>query len=459
MAVPGAAAAPQAPAGRGQAPAPRVAAQPQPRASQPRATPRPTKPGLLQRIFPFGRKSARTQPAPRQQVAHPQTRPARRKPSLLPGFLTRNRNQPQAPVQQQVQQPVQRPQQVEPQQALPQLRVPVQEAVVRQPFPSAQGREAGAPPAPNPPGLTLPPTPGPAPVAAQPSQVRQPLLTTTPDLGNPFPELSENEADNSTEPVDSPFSGRSLDDSDVVTADQPAEPEVRSIPLDVPETKPEPVAEPTPEADPFSRTAEADSNEPELKPIPADFEPSTRISTPATTAQSEPSVDASVPATSSQVTDAAHDSESPTWRKTQPRTAETETKTGTDAGFVDVKSREARLAARREQSGLKGFCPVELRNSRKLVDSRAEFTATWQKRTYQFSSAEALAEFEKDPARYAPVASGYDVIVLGNSGERIDGSLDHAVWYHDRLHLFSSRDTLQTFVETLNSVAPASSEK
>jgi len=107
-----------------------------------------------------------------------------------------------------------------------------------------------------------------------------------------------------------------------------------------------------------------------------------------------------------------------------------------------------RIAERAEQTGLKGFCPVVLRDRRDLVDAKAEFVATHKARTYHFSSAAAKAAFDEHPEKYAPAGAGLDVVRLANHGDRVDGSLDYAVWFQDRLYLFSTADSLRTFTIT-----------
>ncbi len=103
------------------------------------------------------------------------------------------------------------------------------------------------------------------------------------------------------------------------------------------------------------------------------------------------------------------------------------------------------IAARTGQTGLKGFCPVALRDQRKLVDSNPEIRATFGLQQYTLSSAEARSTFESDPARYAPAAGGSDVVLLVTSGEEEAGLLDYSVWYRDRLYLFRSRETMTMF--------------
>lgn len=111
----------------------------------------------------------------------------------------------------------------------------------------------------------------------------------------------------------------------------------------------------------------------------------------------------------------------------------------------------ARIRERRGQTGLKGFCPVMLRDQRELVDARPEFAIEFNGVTYFVSSAEALETFAADPVKYAPAAAGCDIIHRDLTGEELPGSLDHAVWYRGRLYMFATAETLETFV-----AAPAS---
>ena len=113
--------------------------------------------------------------------------------------------------------------------------------------------------------------------------------------------------------------------------------------------------------------------------------------------------------------------------------------------LAEERRKKMELISKRDGTGLKGFCPVALRDERELKDAKPEFTATYDSHTYQFCSAEAKAEFEKNPAAYVPVSQGLDVVALNKSNEKKEGLLDNAVWYKDRLYLFSSRESLREF--------------
>ncbi|WP_437227482.1 hypothetical protein SH661x_000373 [Planctomicrobium sp. SH661] len=119
----------------------------------------------------------------------------------------------------------------------------------------------------------------------------------------------------------------------------------------------------------------------------------------------------------------------------------------------DQRSKLDQIAARKDLKGLKGFCPVVLRDERNLVDSSFEFIASHNGREYSLSSAEARSKFLAEPAKYAPAAGGCDVIHLALTGEQLEGSLEHAVWYKGRLYLFSGIETMETFVAAPSSHA------
>ncbi|MFO1007030.1 MAG: hypothetical protein U0929_13805 [Planctomycetaceae bacterium] len=122
-------------------------------------------------------------------------------------------------------------------------------------------------------------------------------------------------------------------------------------------------------------------------------------------------------------------------------------------GSRQTRAKQEIIAARKGMTGLKGFCPVVLRDDRNLVDAQNQYRAVYNSKTYYLSSNEAVAAFHADPSKYAPAARGSDVILLATSGEEVEGSLDHAVWYKGRLYMFSSAETMDTFVSAPSSHA------
>ena len=117
----------------------------------------------------------------------------------------------------------------------------------------------------------------------------------------------------------------------------------------------------------------------------------------------------------------------------------------TSPGYTTRSRRNAAIAARGMMPGFKGFCPVALRDNRSLVDSHPELFASHGQRTYYFSTAAARTRFLRNPSRYAPAANGVDVVELLEGRRSVLGHLDHAAWFHNRLYLFASAESLRTF--------------
>lgn len=104
-----------------------------------------------------------------------------------------------------------------------------------------------------------------------------------------------------------------------------------------------------------------------------------------------------------------------------------------------------KFAARQGLVGMQGYCPVALREQRRLVDAHDQFLCYYQGRTYNVSSAAAKARFDANPAHYAPAAGGYDVVLDSEGYGEIDGKLVNAVWFQDNLYLFRTSETATKF--------------
>ena len=68
----------------------------------------------------------------------------------------------------------------------------------------------------------------------------------------------------------------------------------------------------------------------------------------------------------------------------------------------------------------------------------------YESQRYYFSSAEAKS-LSTAPPKIRTLAGGIDVIVKSSSDQSVEGTLDLAVWYKDRLFLFSSPESLEAF--------------
>jgi YHS domain-containing protein len=97
--------------------------------------------------------------------------------------------------------------------------------------------------------------------------------------------------------------------------------------------------------------------------------------------------------------------------------------------------------------GFRGYCPVALKDDRKLVEARLEFESEFHDRVYAFSTLEAKEAFDQNPRKYVPAAEGADVVRRMAGEKAVEGSLQHAAWYRGRLYLFSSPDSRRTFVD------------
>ncbi|RLS83545.1 MAG: hypothetical protein DWI02_00410 [Planctomycetota bacterium] len=107
-----------------------------------------------------------------------------------------------------------------------------------------------------------------------------------------------------------------------------------------------------------------------------------------------------------------------------------------------------RIRERFGMKGLKGFCPVTLRDERELFDAKPEFFATYRGQKFHFASVDSRNQFESDPALYAPAAYGADVVALGRDKDVVEGTLDFAAWFKGRLYLFGSQANYETFVKS-----------
>jgi YHS domain-containing protein len=309
------------------------------------------KPSLMQRFFPFLRRS---RPAPAPQPA-----------------------QPHHPV---VQQPVEAVPPTAPQEQSPLLPPP---NTAQAPVAPAEPRTAERRPEWT---LDLP--------EIQPAQDSGPSVAEQPstdplgdDFDNPFPEVSEAQADGR----ENPFSGLKLGapstEPSVTSSDAPYLPEPEAA--DLPEIKP------------------ADT------PLP----------------------------------------------HREPKETNVADKPATPKQGQDNSAKMRLIASRSELKGLKGFCPVVLRDRRDLIDSRSQFSSTFKSKMYYFSSAEAKAEFDRQPELYAPVEGGADIVLLMRDDLAVSGSLDYAAWFQNRLYLFSSRENLETFVHSPRTYTDAAEEE
>ncbi|WP_145211740.1 hypothetical protein [Gimesia alba] len=260
------------------------------------------------------------------------------------------------------------------------------------------------------------------------------IISPEDDFKNLFPEMSEEEADGLKKPKvaqeapakestkSTPFSGLVLEEDGLKkSAEKPTVPAKEETPQVAQETpkkevnpfEPQPAAEATPEKEvnpfevPAPKVAEKEMEKPEDNP----FKP-----------QPERKLDAP-----------------PVQPKKQIATTEPDS---------SIEKKLALIASRGNIKGLKGFCPVALRDNRLLVDARPEFSSSYKSMNYQFASLENKLKFDREPAKYAPAAGGSDLVLLVDHQDDKEGTLDYASWYKGRLYLFSNQTNMNIFMKT-----------
>jgi thiol-disulfide isomerase/thioredoxin/YHS domain-containing protein len=97
--------------------------------------------------------------------------------------------------------------------------------------------------------------------------------------------------------------------------------------------------------------------------------------------------------------------------------------------------------------GLDGFCPVSLCEKQRWLPGDSRWGAIHRGRTYLFAGPDEQRRFFQDPDRYAPAVSGTDIVLAAEQGQAVPGTREHGVFYHDRIYLFTSEETLSRFAE------------
>ncbi len=94
---------------------------------------------------------------------------------------------------------------------------------------------------------------------------------------------------------------------------------------------------------------------------------------------------------------------------------------------------------------LDGYCAVSLAEKERWVRGNPRFGVIHEGRTYLFAGPDEARRFYNDPDRYAPVASGDDVVLLAERGQRVPGRREHGAWYGGRVYLFADETSYNKF--------------
>jgi YHS domain-containing protein len=121
----------------------------------------------------------------------------------------------------------------------------------------------------------------------------------------------------------------------------------------------------------------------------------------------------------------------------------------TPASYPQPSAAVAKLLAENPELALHGKCPVTLLKESRWVDGDPKIGCVHRQRTYLFSSAKNLQEFQRDPDAYSPLLAGYDPVIFERSGELVAGEENHGVFMgpapHQRVVLFSNSETRTEF--------------
>ena len=94
-----------------------------------------------------------------------------------------------------------------------------------------------------------------------------------------------------------------------------------------------------------------------------------------------------------------------------------------------------------------GFCPVTLATQERWVPGNPLFYAMYHGQIYRFADETVLESFIKEPAKYAPIADGDDIVLMVARNKKSAGQRKFGAWYQNRVFLFTSQHSLDVFTE------------
>jgi thiol-disulfide isomerase/thioredoxin/YHS domain-containing protein len=96
-------------------------------------------------------------------------------------------------------------------------------------------------------------------------------------------------------------------------------------------------------------------------------------------------------------------------------------------------------------SGLDEYCPVTLVEKQRWIKGDKRYGVNHLGRTYLFAGPEEQRRFYDNPDRYAPMNSGYDVVMAIEQGKSVPGLREHGVFYAEHIFLFGDEASLERF--------------
>ena len=96
---------------------------------------------------------------------------------------------------------------------------------------------------------------------------------------------------------------------------------------------------------------------------------------------------------------------------------------------------------------MEGYCPVSFRDQGVWADGLGQFRVPHDGGLYLLADQEFMEKFLENPRLYLPVLGGDCVVTFVKTGQRLPGSVNHAVQdkAHDRLYLFTTAEQKARF--------------
>jgi YHS domain-containing protein len=96
-------------------------------------------------------------------------------------------------------------------------------------------------------------------------------------------------------------------------------------------------------------------------------------------------------------------------------------------------------------AALAGYCPVSILDESRWVRGKEEHAVDFDGHRYLLAGPDQRQKFLSDPTRYVPALGGDCVVSLRDDGQRIEGSVYHAVIHRSRQYLFPSAAQKERF--------------
>ena len=106
------------------------------------------------------------------------------------------------------------------------------------------------------------------------------------------------------------------------------------------------------------------------------------------------------------------------------------------------------LEKRKEEPlALDGFCLVAMIEKAEMKPGKPEHTASFRGVRLQFASADALARFQNNPAKYLPAENGHCVVSWAESKQWVPGKVKLPAIYEDHVYFFATEDVRNKFLK------------